>query len=276
VTAEWTAARAAALDPDRAFDPAQAGPDVVTTTDAVLTQGQVIGVLQEQARPGDVVIAAAGGPPGDLLKVWDATGGRGCHLEFGFSCMGYEIPAAIGVRLADAQPGTRVVSFLGDGTFLLAPTELVTAAQEGLAVTLVVPDNHGYQVIRRLQMLRSGREFGNEFRYRPEPLQLAAGALTKAPRLEGDYLRLDLVQVAAGLGAQALRATTAAELRDALADTRGHPGPVVIVVPVIPHADLPGAGAWWDVAPAQVSTLETTAGLRAEYETDAKSQRWFG
>ena len=151
---------------------------MVAGTDAVLTQGQLIGVLQEHARPGDVVIAAAGGPPGDLLKVWDATGGRHCHLEFGFSCMGYEIPAAIGVRLAEPVtpgPAARVISFLGDGTFLLAPTELVTAAAEGLAVTLVVPDNHGYQVIHRLQMLRSGREFGNEFRYRPEPLQLAAG-----------------------------------------------------------------------------------------------------
>jgi 3D-(3,5/4)-trihydroxycyclohexane-1,2-dione acylhydrolase (decyclizing) len=292
---EWAAVRAAALDPDRPFDPASTvrsgglegdqgfvppgasrAPDIVTTTDAVLTQGQLIGVLQEQARPGDVVIAAAGGPPGDLLKVWDATAGRHCHLEFGFSCMGYEIPAALGVRLADAEPDTRVVSFLGDGTFLLAPTELVTAAQEGLAVTLVVPDNHGYQVIHRLQMLRSGREFGNEFRYRAEPLQLAAGDVTKAPRLEGDYLSLDLVQVAAGLGARACRATTAAELRDALSATRGHPGPVVIVVPVIPHADLPGAGVWWDVAPAEVSALSVTAGLRAEYESDVKSQRWFG
>jgi 3D-(3,5/4)-trihydroxycyclohexane-1,2-dione acylhydrolase (decyclizing) len=276
VNGEWAAARAAALDPDRALDPARAGPDVVTGTGAVLTQGQLIGVLQEHARPGDVVIAAAGGPPGDLLKVWDATGGRHCHLEFGFSCMGYEIPAAIGVRLADADPGARVTSFLGDGTFLLAPTELVTAAQEGLAVTLVVPENHGYQVIHRLQMLRSGREFGNEFRYRPEPLQLAAGETTKAPRLEGNYLRLDLVQTAAGLGARACRATTAAEVRAALDDARGHPGPVVIVVPVIPHADLPGAGVWWDVAPAEVSTAEVTSGLRAEYETDSKSQRWYG
>jgi TPP-dependent trihydroxycyclohexane-1,2-dione (THcHDO) dehydratase len=248
-------------------------------TDAVLTQGQLIGVLQEHARPGDVVIAAAGGPPGDLLKVWDATEGRHCHLEFGFSCMGYEIPAAIGVRLAEPVtpgPAARVISFLGDGTFLLAPTELVTAAAEGLAVTLVVPDNHGYQVIHRLQMLRSGREFGNEFRYRPEPLQLAAGDGTEAPRLEGDYLRLDLVQVATGLGARACRATTAAELRDALSGTRDHPGPVVIVVPVIPHADLPGAGVWWDVAPAEVSALEVTAGLRSEYEADLAGQRWFG
>ena len=282
-SAQWAAARAAALDPDREFDPAQAGPDVVTTTGAVLTQGQVIGILQE-TQAGDVVIAAAGGPPGDLLKVWDATGGRRCHLEFGFSCMGYEIPAALGVRLAEADPGARVVSFLGDGTFLMAPTELVTAAQEGLAVTLVVPENQGYQVIHRLQMLRSGREFGNEFRYRTEPLELAGGPApeapgdseAKTPRLEGDYLSLDLVQVAAGLGARACRAANAAELRAALSGTRGHPGPVVIVVPVIPHADLPGAGVWWDVAPAEVSTLESTTGLRAEYEDDLAGQRWFG
>jgi 3D-(3,5/4)-trihydroxycyclohexane-1,2-dione acylhydrolase (decyclizing) len=200
--------------------------------------------------------------------------------------MGYEIPAALGVRLAEADPGVRVVSFLGDGTFLLAPTELVTAAAEGLAVTLVVPENQGYQVIHRLQMLRSGREFGNEFRYRTEPLQLELagapapeapwGSAGKAPRLEGDYLSLNLVQIAAGLGARACRAVTAAELRAALSDTRGHPGPVVIVVPVVPHADLPGAGVWWDVAPAEVSALEVTAGLRAEYEADLAAQRWFG
>jgi 3D-(3,5/4)-trihydroxycyclohexane-1,2-dione acylhydrolase (decyclizing) len=180
------------------------------------------------------------------------------------------------VRLAEPDPGARIVSFLGDGTFLLAPTELATAAQEGLAITLVVPDNHGYQVIRRLQMLRSGREFGNEFRYRTEPLQLSGPEVAKAARLEGEYLRLDLVQVAAGLGALARRAATAAELREALSSTRDHPGPVVIVVPVIPHADLPGAGVWWDVAPAEVSTADVTAGLRAEYEADLAGQRWFG
>jgi 3D-(3,5/4)-trihydroxycyclohexane-1,2-dione acylhydrolase (decyclizing) len=275
---EWAAVRAAAVDPDLTFDQAAVPPDsdIVTITGAILTQGQVIGVLQEHARPGDVVIAAAGGPPGDLLKVWDATGERQCHLEFGFSCMGYEIPAAIGVRLADPDPAARVTSFLGDGTFLLAPSELVTAAAEGLAVTLVIPENRGYQVIHRLQMLRSGREYGNEFRYRPEPLRLAAGDEGKSSRPEGGYLELDLVQAAAGLGARAARATTAAELRAALDDTRGHPGPVVIVVPVIPHADLPGAEVWWDVAPAEVSALDTTAVLRAEYETDMTSQRWFG
>ena len=276
VNGEWAVARAAAFDPDRPFDPAQAGPERRHHHRRRPDPGPGHRGPAGAGAAGDVVIAAAGGPPGDLLKVWDATDGRHCHLEFGFSCMGYEIPAALGVRLADADPGARVVSFLGDGTFLLAPTELVTAAQEGLAVTLVVPDNHGYQVIHRLQMLRSGREFGNEFRYRADPLELAAGDVTKTPRLEGDYLSLDLVQVAAGLGARACRAATAAELREALSATRGHPGPVVIVVPVIPHADLPGAGVWWDVAPAEVSALGVTAGLRAEYDSDSTAQRWFG
>ena len=110
--------------------------------------------------------------------------------------MGYELPAAIGVRLAEPDPTRRVLAFLGDGTFLMAPTELVTAAQEGLAVTVVIPENHGYQVTNRLQMLRSGREFGNEFRYRKDGLDLGADATQS--RLEGDYLKVDLVQVAAG------------------------------------------------------------------------------
>ena len=254
-----------------------ADSDVATDTDALLTQGQLIGLLQQHAQPGDTVIAAAGGPPGDLQKVWDATEGRDAHLEFGFSCMGYELPAALGVRLARPDRAKRVVSFLGDGTFLMAPTELVTAAQEGLAITVVVPDNHGYQVIHRLQMLRSGREFGNEFRYRDGRLDLSGEqAAAKAPRLEGGYLEVDLIKVAEGLGARALLATTADEVRAALDATRGHDGPVVIVVPAIPHADLPGAGVWWDVAPAEVSEQETVAQLRGEYEEGLTSQRWYG
>jgi 3D-(3,5/4)-trihydroxycyclohexane-1,2-dione acylhydrolase (decyclizing) len=271
---QWQAERAAALDPDTPFDLSalEAG---VPATGAVLTQGQLIGLLQEHAQAGDVIIAAAGGPPGDLQKVWDATEGRLTHLEFGFSCMGYELPAAIGVRLAEPDPDRRVVSFLGDGTFLMAPTELVTAAQEGLAITVVIPENRGYQVIHRLQMLRSGREFGNEFRYRDGRLDLT-GAAAKPPRLEGGYLDVDLVKVAEGLGARALRATTADEVRAALAATRDHGGPVVIVVPAIPHADLPGAGVWWDVAPAEVAEQEAVARLRAEYEDGLATQRWHG
>ncbi len=275
----WAQARARALGPDVAFDPASAGPgaDVVTTTDAQLTQGQLIGLLQEHARPGDVVVAAAGGPPGDLLKVWDATGGRHCHLEFGFSCMGYELPAAIGVRMWEPDSTCRVTALIGDGTFLMSPGELVTAAQEAVPVTIVIADNRGYQVIHRLQMSRSGAEFGNEFRYRSAALSLAEGdGPAKPPRLEGDYLELDLVQVAAGLGARAVRAVSAAEVRQALGSTRGHQGPVVVVVPVVPHADLPSSEVWWDIAPAEVSENPLVPPLRAAYEEGRSSQRWYG
>ena len=276
---QWLAERAAALNPDTAYDKAavSADSDVVTSTDARLTQGQIIGLLQEQARPGDTIIAAAGGPPGDLQKVWDATERRYCHLEFGFSCLGYEIPASLGVRLAVPDHTKRVVSFIGDGTFLMAPTELVTAVQERLPVTVVISENHGYQAIHRLQMVRSGQEFGNEFRYRDDSLPIANGHSDGKPaRLEGEYLRVDLVRIAEGLGARALRATTAAEVRAALSETRDHDGPVVIVIPSIPHADLPAAGVWWDVAPAEVSDHETVARLRTEYEAGLATQRWFG
>lgn len=276
----WLPIRSAALDADSPVDihalRAQS-TDVIPDTDAVLTQGQLIGLLQEHARAGDTLVAAAGGPPGDLLKVWDATGLRACHLEFGFSCMGYEIPGAIGTRLADPDPSHRVTAFIGDGTFLMAPTELATAAQEGLAVTVVIPENHGYQVIHRLQMFTVGREFANEFRYRPGPLTLDNhNGAVQGTGLTGEYLQLDLVQVAAGLGAHALRATTSAEIRAALKETRGECGPVVIVVPVIPHADLPSAGCWWDVAPAEVSESDTVRAARASYETGLATQRWHG
>jgi 3D-(3,5/4)-trihydroxycyclohexane-1,2-dione acylhydrolase (decyclizing) len=277
--AEWEPVRSAALDPDQRFDISSvpADHDVVPDTGAILTQAQVIGLLQEHARPGDTIVAAAGGPPGDLQKVWDATGGRFCHLEFGFSCMGYEIPAGMGIRLADPDPDKRVVVFIGDGTFLMSPTELVTAAQESLAVTVVIPENRGYQVIHRLQMGRHGREFGNEFRYRAGRLDVAGekGA-QQQPRLEGEYLRVDLVEVAHGLGARAVRAETADEVRTALDETRDHDGPVVIVVPVIPHIDLPGAGAWWDVAPSEVSEDPTVQRLREEYEAGLAKQFWLG
>jgi 3D-(3,5/4)-trihydroxycyclohexane-1,2-dione acylhydrolase (decyclizing) len=120
---QWQTERVAALDPDTPFDKSAVpgDSDVATDTSAVLTQGQIIGLLQEQAQPGDTIVAAAGGPPGDLQKVWDATDRRYCHLEFGFSCMGYEIPAGLGVRLAVPDRSKRVVSFIGDGTFLMGP-----------------------------------------------------------------------------------------------------------------------------------------------------------
>lgn len=269
--AAWAPVRAAALDPDRLFDKA-ARPEL-PETDAVLTQGQLIGLLQEHARPGDTIVAAAGGPPGDLQKVWDATNARHAHLEFGFSCMGYELPAAMGVRLADPDPSHRVTAFIGDGTFVMAPTELVTAAQERIPFTLVVSENHGYQVIRRLQMWRTGEHFANEFRYRETGGSLAG---SDAGLLEGDYLNIDLTQIAAGLGAIVRKPYTADEVRQALDDTRNVQGPVVIVVPTIPHADLPGSEVWWDVSPAEASQAPDTGAELADYLAGRANQRWHG
>src|SRR3954452_18490215 len=244
----WLPVRAAAL-----------APSAVTP----ISQGELIGVLNESARPGDTIIAAAGGPPGDLQKVWDATGERHCHLEFGFSCMGYELPATLGVRLAQGDAG-EVIALIGDGTFLMQPPELATAAQEGLKVTVLVADNHGYQVIRRLQMHPSGRHFGNEMRYR-------VGSLGAGP-LEGDYVQLDLPAVARGLGATVWAADTRDEVLDALARAREADGPVVIVVPTAPHVNLPASGVWWDVAPAAVGLKEQ----RQTYEEGLATQRWHG
>lgn len=270
-TGTWWQERAKVLDSapiDRADYPD------APQTDAVITQPQLIGLLQEHARPGDTLVTAAGGPPGDILKAWDSTEGRHAHLEFGFSCMGYEIPGAMGVRLADPNPEHRVTAFVGDGTFVMLPSELVTAAQERLAVTVVISENHGYQVIRRLQMMTAGTNFGNEFRYREDGDPVTQ---PEAPRLEGDYIKIGLESIAEGLCAKTIRATTADEVRAALNDTRAEKGPVVIVVPTIPHIDLPGAGVWWDVAPAEVSEDNTILDpLREQYAAGLATQRWHG
>jgi 3D-(3,5/4)-trihydroxycyclohexane-1,2-dione acylhydrolase (decyclizing) len=246
LAAEWAPRRAEAL----------AG-----SASTPMSQGQLIGVLQEESRAGDTVVAAAGGPPGDLLKVWDATDGRGCHLEFGFSCMGYELPASIGVRLA--QPDGEVVTFIGDGTFLMQPTELATAVQEGLKITVVISENHGFQVIRRLQMTASGNDFGNEFRRRD------------GQALTGGYVDLDLAAIARGLGAAAFTAGTPDEVRTALHKAREHAGPAVIVVETAPQENLPPGGVWWDVAPAEVSRDPAVQEKRRQYESAKAAQRWY-
>ncbi len=227
-----------------------------------MSQAQLILTLNERAGPGDTVIAAAGTPPGDLLKIWDATGGRECHLEFGYSCMGYELPAGIGVRMA--QEAGEVVVYIGDGTFLLNPGEVVTAVQEGLKVTVVISENHGFQSIQRLQMWRAGRAFGNEFRAR------------RNGRLDGEYLRLDLARAAEGLGARAFRADSPEALRAALDDARGERRDGVVVCETEPHRYLPGGDVWWDVAPAEVSEEDEVRERRSEYERErAELQRFY-
>ena len=232
-------------------------------SDGTMTQAQLILTLNEALRAGDTIVTAAGTPPGDLLKLWDATGGRECHLEFGYSCMGYEMPGALGVRIA--QEGGEVYAYVGDGTYILNPGELVTALQHGLKITVVISENHGFQSIRRLQMGRVGREFGNEFRVRDG-----------GGRLDGPYVELDLAKSAEGLGARAWRAATPDDLRSALEAARDEPRPCVIVCETEPHRYLPDAGVWWDVAPAEISGLAEVQERRAEYERDrAALQRFY-
>ncbi|HEV3260698.1 MAG TPA: 3D-(3,5/4)-trihydroxycyclohexane-1,2-dione acylhydrolase (decyclizing) [Gemmataceae bacterium] len=228
-----------------------------------LSQGELIHALNQEARAGDTIVAAAGGPPGDLLKLWDPSGGRACHIEFGYSCMGYEIPAGLGVRMA--QPEGEVYVLIGDGTYLMNPTELVTAAQEGLKITVVLSENHGYQCIRRLQMWRTGRSFGNEFRAR-DP---------RTNRLEGEYVPIDFAKNAESFGARSWHVFTEEQLRQALREARTEKRPCAIVVETEKHRYLPGGGVWWDVAVAEVSKDPATQRLRAEYEQDRDRRQRF-
>ena len=254
---------------------AQAGWNKVVRTEAygdhpgeVMSEGQVIEVLNGQSQGADTVVAAAGGPPGNILKLWDVSNGSRCHIEFGFSCMGYELPAGIGVRMATGDEG-EVYVYVGDGTFLLNPMELITALQERLKVTVVVIDNHGFQVIRRLQMWRSGHAFGNEFRAR------GGDGDNGGARLEGEYLPLDIGRIAEGMGARTWHASTPDQVRSALREARAETRSCVIVCEVEKHRYVPGSETWWDVAPAEVSRSEVTQTLRSEYERDrAELQRF--
>jgi 3D-(3,5/4)-trihydroxycyclohexane-1,2-dione acylhydrolase (decyclizing) len=226
-----------------------------------MSQAQLILTLNEVAQKGDTVIAAAGTPPGDLLKIWDATGGRACHLEFGYSCMGYELPAGIGVR--SAQPDGEVYVYIGDGTFLLNPGELVNALQEGLKITVVISENHGYQSIQRLQLWRHGKMFGNEFRARRDG------------QLDGEYLNLDLAKIAEGMGARTWHVDSPGAFRGALEAARGESRACVIVCETEPHRYLPGSEVWWDVAPPEVSDEAEAQRARREYERERKQLQRF-
>ena len=229
-----------------------------------MSQAELIKTLNDSAQDGDVVIGAAGAPPGDLLKLWNSTGNRPCLLEFGYSCMGWELPAGLGVRMA--RPVGEVYVFIGDGTYLMNPTELVTAMQENLKVTVVISNNHGFQVIRRLQMWRTGRSFGNEFRARER----------ESNRLEGDYLAIDYAKNAASMGARAWEVETPESLRNALAEARLETRSCVIVVETEKHRYAPGADVWWDVAPAETTGHAVTRQIRKEYESDRdRIQRYY-
>jgi len=219
-----------------------------------MSQSLAIGILNDEAMPGDTIVAAAGTPAEDLFKLWDVTRGAACRIEFGYSCMTHEIPAGLGVRMA--QPKGEVYVFIGDGTYLMHPSELVTSVQEGLKITLVLSENHGFQSIQRLQLNRVGRSFGNEFRLRD----------AKANRLEGDFVKIDFAKNAESFGARAWRAKTPDEFKKALREARQETRTCAIVVETQKQKFSPPSGVWWDVPVAEVSQDAVTQKLRHEYE----------
>lgn len=224
------------------------------------TQTQVLGVLDSVVGDDDVVINAAGSLPGDLHKLWRARSPRQYHLEYGYSCMGYEIPAGIGVRMA--APDTPVWSLVGDGTYLMMPTEIVTAVQEGININLVLIQNHGYASIGGLSSEVGGERFGTAYRYRAPD-----GTFT------GDPLPVDLAANAASLGMDVIRADTVRELREAIAAARASDRPTCVYVETDPAATHPPAGAWWDVPVAEVATREAAIEARKAYERHTATRR---
>ncbi|MGY0071176.1 3D-(3,5/4)-trihydroxycyclohexane-1,2-dione acylhydrolase (decyclizing) [Streptomyces sp. QTS137] len=227
---------------------------------AVPTQTQVLGALDAVVGDADVVINAAGSLPGDLHKLWRARGPRQYHLEYGYSCMGYEIPAAIGVQ--QAAPGTPVWALVGDGTYLMMPTEIVTAVQERLPVKLVLVQNHGYASIGGLSEETGGERYGTAYRYRAKD-----GTFTGAP------LPVDLAANAASLGMDVLRARTVGELRHALARARTAERPTCVYVETDPAPTTPPAEAWWDVPVAEVASREAAVRARERYDARAAGRR---
>ncbi|MBQ0969279.1 3D-(3,5/4)-trihydroxycyclohexane-1,2-dione acylhydrolase (decyclizing) [Streptomyces sp. RK23] len=227
---------------------------------AVPTQTQVLGALDTVVGDEDVVINAAGSLPGDLHKLWRARSPRQYHLEYGYSCMGYEIPAALGVQ--QAAPDTPVWALVGDGTYLMNPTEIVTAVQENLPVKLVLVQNHGYASIGGLSESVGAERFGTDYRHR-----VADGSFTGAP------LPVDLAANAASLGMDVLRAKTVRELREALSTARAATRPTCVYVETAPSGAALPAEAWWDVPVAEVSAREAAAQARAAYERAVADRR---
>jgi 3D-(3,5/4)-trihydroxycyclohexane-1,2-dione acylhydrolase (decyclizing) len=238
--------------------------DLRSTKDpARLAQSEVIGIVNEVAGGQGVVINAAGTMPGDLLKLWRADDPKAYHVEYGYSCMGYEIPAGLGVKLA--EPEREVFVLIGDGSYLLMNSEIVTAVQEGIDITIVLVDNGGFQSIHGLQRSVGTPSFGNELRFRDR----------QSGRLTGERVPVDFVAHAQAMGARAYHAGTADELRQALADARGNPTIDVIVVPVDPERRVPSFGGWWDVPVAEVSEQESVKKARAAYLDARRHARTF-
>ncbi|MFL5962010.1 MAG: 3D-(3,5/4)-trihydroxycyclohexane-1,2-dione acylhydrolase (decyclizing) [Gaiellaceae bacterium] len=230
-------------------------------------QSAVIGAVNAASRPQDVVVCAAGAMPGDLHKLWRTRDPKGYHVEYGYSCMGYEIAGGLGVKLA--APDREVYVLVGDGSYLMLSSELVTAVAERQKLTIVLVDNRGYKSIGNLSRSLGMDGFGTLYRYRSN------GALGVDSEQSTDYLPVDLAANAESLGATVFRAASIDEVREALEAAKAEEGPVVIAVEVDRYEDVPGYESWWDVAVAEVSGVASVRAARERYEAARGDERRY-
>ena len=219
------------------------------------SDAQVLGALQRVGAPSDIVVCAAGGLPGELHKHWQAGAPLGYHVEYGYSCMGYEIAGALGVKMA--QPGREVIVSLGDGSYLMMNSEIATSVMLGLKLIVVVNDNRGFACINRLQRATGGESFNNLLRDARHEVLPA----------------VDFVAHARSLGAEAVKVKSIDELESAFAKARKAKITQVIVIDTDPMAITDAGGAWWDVAVPEVSSRESVVAARNVYEKALASQR---
>jgi 3D-(3,5/4)-trihydroxycyclohexane-1,2-dione acylhydrolase (decyclizing) len=224
--------------------------------EAGLSQTRALGVINETIAASSVVVCAAGSLPGDLHRLWRTQEPKTYHMEYGFSCMGYEIAGAFGAALA--EPQRDVYALVGDGSYLMLHSEIVTSLQERRKITILLFDNHGFQCIHNLQRGHGSDGFGNEFRYRSEATN----------RLTGDYLQIDFAAHARALGAKAYKANTAEELREALLQAKQETITTLIEIPVVPGTNTDGYESWWNVGVPEVSVSEKV--LTAHEEMKAR------
>ena len=227
-----------------AVDPLTNAPE----SNALATDMQVVGAVQRAATNDTVAMCAAGTMPGELHKLWKASRPGSYHMEYGFSCMGYEIAGALGIKMAD--PDRDVICFTGDGTYMMANSEMATAAMMGVSFTVVVTDNRGFGCINRLQMGTGGAEFNN---------------LLKDAVHENESA-IDFAAHAAAMGAVSVKVSSIAELEEALSKRFGHSVPYVIVIDTDPYPTTPEGGTWWEVAVPEVSVRPAVQEAREAYE----------
>jgi 3D-(3,5/4)-trihydroxycyclohexane-1,2-dione acylhydrolase (decyclizing) len=228
-------------------------------------QSEVIGAVNDAAAPTDVVVCAAGAMPGELHKLWRTRDPKGYHVEYGYSCMGYEIAGGLGVKLA--APEREVYVLVGDGSYLMLSSEIVTAVQEGLKLTIVLVDNRGYNSIGSLSRSLGLDGFGTLYRYRRN------GSLPVDSDGSTDYLPVDLAANAESLGAKVIRAGSIDELRAGLEAAKAEPGVTVVAIEVDRYEGVPDYDSWWDVAVAEVSGVDSVREARERYDAARQAER---